>query len=114
MLKLSLTFCSDKIHQGGGVAAPVGGQVFSEILPYLEVSQGNKDEIEEAQEVKTPNIEGLNLKEAQKIVKELGLELSIEDYTEELDKENTMIVEQTPKEGINVKKGSKIYLKIKN
>ena len=23
-------------HQGGGVAAPVAGQVFSEILPYLE------------------------------------------------------------------------------
>ena len=22
-------------HQGGGVAAPVGGQVFSEVLPYL-------------------------------------------------------------------------------
>ena len=22
-------------HQGGGVAAPVGGQIFSEALPYL-------------------------------------------------------------------------------
>ena len=26
-------------HQGGGVAAPVGGQLFSEILPYLEVQK---------------------------------------------------------------------------
>ena len=26
-------------HQGGGVAAPVGGEVFSEILPYLEVQK---------------------------------------------------------------------------
>ncbi len=34
-------------HQGGGVAAPVGGQIFSEILPYLEVTQGNEDKIEE-------------------------------------------------------------------
>lgn len=34
-------------HQGGGVAAPVGGQIFSEILPYLEVTQGNEDEVEE-------------------------------------------------------------------
>ena len=47
MLKLSLTFCSDKIHQGGGVAAPVGGQIFSEILPYLEVTQGNEDKVVE-------------------------------------------------------------------
>ena len=23
-------------HQGGGVAAPVGGKIFSEVLPYLE------------------------------------------------------------------------------
>lgn len=26
-------------HQGGGVAAPVGGQIFSEILPYLELKK---------------------------------------------------------------------------
>ena len=23
-------------HQGGGVAAPVGGKIFAEVLPYLE------------------------------------------------------------------------------
>ena len=34
-------------HQGGGVAAPVGGQIFSEILPYLEVTQGNEDNVVE-------------------------------------------------------------------
>ena len=33
---------SDKIHQGGGVAAPVGGQIFSEIWPYLEVTKQDK------------------------------------------------------------------------
>lgn len=26
-------------HQGGGVAAPVGGKIFSEILPYLEIQK---------------------------------------------------------------------------
>ena len=30
---------SDKIHQGGGVAAPIGGQIFNEILPYLEINK---------------------------------------------------------------------------
>ena len=30
-------------HQGGGVAAPVGGQIFSEILPYLEVNKNNEE-----------------------------------------------------------------------
>ena len=38
---------SDKIHQGGGVAAPVGGQIFSEILPYLEVTKSNSTKSED-------------------------------------------------------------------
>lgn len=33
-------------HQGGGVAAPVGGQVFSEVLPYLEINQIKNNESE--------------------------------------------------------------------
>lgn len=98
-------------HQGGGVAAPVGGQVFSEILPYLEVSQGNQDELEEVEEVQVPNIEGMSIKEAEKVVKELGVELNFENEVENLDKENTIIVEQTPKEGVFVNKGNKIYIR---
>ena len=98
-------------HQGGGVSAPVGGQVFGEILPYLEVSQGNQDEVDQVEQVQIPNIEGLSIKEAEKTVKELGLELSIENDSEELDKENTLVTEQTPKEGIAVNKGSKVYIK---
>ena len=102
-------------HQGGGVAAPVGGQIFSEILPYLEVSQGNQDEIEVAEEVNVPNIVGLSIKEAEKILKEKDLELNIEGITEEnketLDKENTIIKEQTPIAGIKINKGNKIFIK---
>lgn len=29
-------YCGVKIHQGGGVAAPVGGKILSEVLPYLD------------------------------------------------------------------------------
>lgn len=103
--------CSDKIHQGGGVAAPVGGQVFSEILPYLEVNQGNEEEIEKVEQVKVPDIIGKTISEAEKILKENSLELSIENAPEELDKENTIIKEQTPKAGITVNEGNKIYVK---
>ena len=53
----------------------------------------------------------MSIKDAEKTVKEIGLEISIENDTEELDKENTIIVEQTPKEGIVVNKGNKIYVK---
>lgn len=101
--------------QGGGVAAPVGGQIFSEVLPYLDVIQGNQDEIEKSEEVIVPNITGLPIKEAEKVLKETGLELSVEGITEEnketLGKENTIIKEQTPTEGIKINKGNKIFVK---
>lgn len=98
-------------HQGGGVAAPVGGQVFSEILPYLEVTQGNQDEVETVEQIQVPNVQGLSIKDAEKVVKELGLEINIENDSEDIDKENTVVTEQTPKEGITVNKGSKVYIK---
>ena len=97
-------------HQGGGVAAPVGGQIFSEVLPYLEVTKTNTEE-ETVEQVQTPDVLGKNLKEAEKILKESGLEASFENLTEDIDKENTYIKEQTPSAGIVVNKGSKIYLK---
>ena len=97
-------------HQGGGVAAPVGGQVFSEILPYLEVTQGNQDEVEQVEQVQVPNVEGLSVKEAEKVTKEVGLEISVQNDSEELDRENTIVTSQSPMEGVNVNKGSKIFV----
>ncbi len=92
------------------MAAPVGGQIFSEILPYLEVSQGNVEEIETVEEIQVPDLLGKTLEEAQKVARENEIELVVEDETEELDKQSVSIKEQTPKPGITIKKGSKIYL----
>ena len=98
-----------------GVAAPVGGQIFSEVLPYLEVTQGNQEEVEQIEEVTVPNLVGLSIKEAEKILKDTGLELSVEGITEEnketLDRENIIIKEQTPTEGIKINKGNKVFVK---
>lgn len=106
-----LKICVVIITQGGGVAAPVGGQIFSEILPYLEVNQGNQDEIENVEEIEVPNIVGMSIKEAEKLLKESKLEISIENESEELDKENTVIKEQMPSSGIKINSGNKVYVK---
>lgn len=98
-------------HQGGGVAAPVGGQIFSEILPYLEVNQGNVEEVEPVERVQAPDILEKSIKEAEKLLKESGLQLVIENETEGLDKENTIVKEQIPSAGITVNKGSKVHIK---
>jgi len=90
-------------HQGGGVAAPIAGEIFGEVLPYLEVQKN-----EEAKEIVTvPNIIGLTIKEARKVLKEAGLELKFEG--EEI-LEESIIEMQTPKEGISLTKGTEILV----
>lgn len=111
MLKLSLTLCSDKIHQGGAVAAPVGGQVLSEILPYLELAKDNEKEEDKIEQVTVPEIRKISIKEAKNTLKEVGLELDYEEK-EDQDINELIIKEQNPKPGIKVKKGSKISIEI--
>ena len=60
---------SDKIHQAGAVAAPVGGQVLSEVLPYLELQKDNEKEEDKIEQVVVPEVRETNLKEATKILK---------------------------------------------
>ena len=97
-------------HQGGGVAAPLGGQILSEVLPYLEVNQGNPDQVEKKEEIKMPNIKGKTIEEAEKILKEKELEIKINNDSEELDKKETKVKSQIPEPGIKVFKGSCVYI----
>jgi stage V sporulation protein D (sporulation-specific penicillin-binding protein) len=100
-------------HQGGAVAAPVGGQILGEVLPYLELQQDNEEQIEVVEEVEVPEIRNLNIKEARKALKDVGLELEITtELGENVKEEDIIIKEQLPKPGIKVKKGSKISVEI--
>ncbi len=97
-------------HQGGGVAAPIGSQIFGEVLPYLETVKDGEIEEEVKKDVEVPNIEGKTLKEAEKLLKENNLKLIISNEQEGMDKENTTVKEQTPKPSIKVKEESNIYV----
>ena len=97
-------------HQGGGVAAPVGGQIFSEILPYLEVNKQvlEEDEEEIIHQIQVPYIMGKTLEEAKQILKENNLEMYLEN--EEVDMENTYVKNQIPSSGITVNEQSKVVV----
>ena len=97
-------------HQGGGVAAPLGGQILSEILPYLEVKQGKPEEIELKNQITVPDITGKTISEARGILKEYKLEIYIKGYFEGLDEEKAIVINQIPQTGINVYEGSCIYV----
>ena len=97
-------------HQGGGVAAPVGGQIFSEILPYLEVNKQVLEDDDEAvvNQVQVPDVMGKTLEEAKQILKESNLEMYLEN--EEVDMENTYVKNQIPSSGITVNEQSKVVV----
>ena len=97
-------------HQGGGVAAPLGGQILAEVLPYLEVKQGKPEEIELRNQITVPDITGKTISEAKKILKEYKLEIYINNYSEELDEEKYTIIQQIPQVGISVYEGSIVYV----
>ncbi len=98
-------------HQGGGIAAPVGGQIFSEVLPYLEMQKTISEE-DQIITVSVPNVIGLSITEAEKQLKEIGLTLSVQNM-EELDlinKEEVIVQNQVPNAGIIINEGNKVLI----
>ena len=87
-------------HQGGGVAAPVAGQILGEVLPYMEIAK--QEEIKE--NIKMPNVTGLTFEEAKKTLKDAGIETN-----SQLDVE-TIIKDQLPKAGIEITNETKVIL----
>ncbi len=59
-----------------------------------------------------PNVEGLSIEEASKVLKELNLNMQIQNEPEEYDKTKVVVKEQLPKEQIVVYEGTKIILTI--
>ena len=83
-------------HQGGGVAAPVAGKIFAEVLPYLNIK---KEEGENKAQVKVPDLTGKTIKEAEKILKENNLTIQLDEG--ETNKEK-IITKQIPEKEITV------------
>lgn len=90
-------------HQGGGVAAPIAGQVLGEVLPYLEIK---KEEESIKQEIEMPDVTGLTVNEAKKTLKELNLEVEVSGE----ESQDAQVIDQLPKTGIKIQEGSKITL----
>lgn len=64
-------------YYGGTIAAPVGGQIFSEILPYLGFEPQYTQEELDNMAVKIPSVTGQTVEFAKKTVKEKNLKYKI-------------------------------------
>lgn len=93
------------------MAAPVGGQILAEVLPYLELQEDNKKDEEEVKEIVVPECRNKTVKQVKKEIKELGLELQINNDNEE-NIDEKIVTNQVPLPGIKINSGSKIYIYI--
>ena len=64
-------------YYGGTIAAPVGGQILSEIMPYLGFEPQYSQEELSNMAIKIPSITGQTLEYAKKALKEKGLKYKI-------------------------------------
>ena len=77
-------------------------------MPYLELNKDNQKAEDIKPQVELPNLEGLTVEDAQKVLKDLKLELQIQNEPEEINKKEVIIQEQLPKQGIKVYEGTKL------
>ena len=64
-------------YYGGTIAAPVGGQILSEILPYLGYEPQYSEEELSKMAVKIPSVTGLSVEKAKQAINEKGLTYKI-------------------------------------
>lgn len=95
-------------YYGGSIAAPVAKDLLEEIFNYLEIPPVyDEEEDEELGMVTVPDLRNKPVEEAGRILIELGLRYTTE-FMEITD--NSKILDQFPKAGVEVQKGSIIDL----
>ena len=100
---------------GSTTAGPIIKEVMSNTLKYLDVEPKYTEE-EKAENVKTkvkvPDVRGLTIEEATKVLEEAKLEANI-DYDVDI-KKGTVIKDMFPKPGVSVNEGSLISIYFDN
>lgn len=90
-------------HFGGTVAAPVGAEIFEEILPYLGYEPQYTEEEQQKFAVKVPDVLGKGLSEAKDDIETLGLNVKIVGAGE-------TVLKQLPAYGETLSKGGNVIL----
>lgn len=88
---------------GGVIAAPVAAKVFSEILPYLGVEAQYTEEEQKKLAVKTPDLVGMTVTEAQST-------LSKDILTTIIEGDGSKVTAQVPEAGRPIPQGGRVIL----
>lgn len=92
-------------HQGGGICAPVVGNILKEVLDYLEIPQDYTYTDDNSNKVTVPDVRNRTVGEATRILNSAGFKYSVEQTDE-----NSKIVSQMPLPGEVLSKKSLVKL----
>lgn len=93
--------------QGSTIAGPVMSNILSDILPYLGVTSDEASISSNNNFILVPNVINKTIREAEKILKNAGLNVIISSNT---DKNSTLVKTQVPSSGSNLLKDSVVLL----
>lgn len=91
-------------HYGGSIAAPEVSQILSEVLPYLDIPSNSTGDSNSTDLISVPNLKNKTLKEAEKIISDLGLTYSCKGNADDI------ISEQMPISGTQLTSGGIVKL----
>ncbi len=94
------------------MGAPVGGQILSEVLPYLELEKDNLAEEDIKKEVEIPDVVGLTIEEAKKKLQETNLGINYKAGENIIEKE-AIVTKQIPTSGLKIYEGTEIIVEYK-
>ena len=95
-------------HQGGSIAAPVVGQILSEVLPYLGVPTDDLSSSSNSNGIETktlPDVRNKTIAEAKKILEAAGFTCKISS-----DDTSLIVTDQVPKPGTALINGAIVNL----
>ena len=79
-------------------------------MPYLELKSDNEETKEKTELVNVPDIKYKTLEEAEKILKECGLNIKYESNEEKINKKEKIVVSQIPSGGITLNSGTTVLV----
>ncbi|NLO47320.1 MAG: PASTA domain-containing protein [Clostridiales bacterium] len=94
---------TDIYISGGRMAAPVVGNIFADVLPYIGVEPVYNNAENASTDVLLPNVKNLDVEEAKKTLKALGFEVKVEGS-------DATVNDQIPMANVYVAQGSTIIL----
>ena len=93
-------------HQGGTICGPVASDILSEVLPYLGMTSSTLENSGSQNQAAVPDVRNMSVADARKKLEANGFSVT----STVTDESSSIVIDQMPKLGTYLEKGSKVFL----